>query len=176
MATQAGLGTLRAGGNAFDAAVAVSLALGVCEPGSSGLGGDGFYHAYLAGLDRAEVFNGTGAAPLAATPERFASGIEIVGPRSVSVPGLLGGIGAMHAAHGRLPWAKLVQPAIALAREGFAATHVYCNGIGEYRAWLAEDPRSARTFLGKGLGALVLQPALMGGRPPTASVVPKWRC
>jgi gamma-glutamyltranspeptidase/glutathione hydrolase len=160
MATQAGLDTLRAGGNAIDAAVAVSLALGVCEPSSSGLGGDGFYHVYRAGSGRAEVFNGTGPAPLAATPERFASGIAIVGPRSVSVPGLLGGVGAMHAAHGTRPWATLVQPAIALARDGFAATHVYCKGIRENHARLAADARSAEVFLGKELGDLVRQPDL----------------
>jgi len=160
MATQAGLDTLRAGGNAVDAAVAVSLALAVCEPSSSGLGGDGFYHVYSAATGRAEVFNGTGPAPLAATPELFAAGIAVVGPRSVSVPGLLGGVGAMHRAHSTRPWASLVQPAIALARDGFAATHVYCRGIRENRARLAADARSAATFLGKELGALVCQPAL----------------
>src|SRR5437868_10600612 len=75
MAAQAGLDVLRAGGNAVDASVAVSLALGVCEPMMSGLGGDGFYHVYMAKSGRADVFNGTGPAPQAATPERYSGGI-----------------------------------------------------------------------------------------------------
>ena len=48
MAAQVGLDILRAGGNAVDASVAVALALGVCEPMMSGLGGDGFYHVFMA--------------------------------------------------------------------------------------------------------------------------------
>ncbi|MCW3473477.1 gamma-glutamyltransferase [Limobrevibacterium gyesilva] len=160
MATQAGLDILRAGGNAIDASVAVSLALGVVEPMMSGLGGDGFYHVFMGGSGEAEVFNGTGAAPLAATPERFSGGIETVGKLSVSVPGSLAGIAAMHAAHGRLPWATLAEPAIALARGGFAATHNYCYFATENEARLAADARSARVFLGKELAGLVLQPDL----------------
>ena len=87
LATQAGLDVLRAGGNAADATVAISLALGVVEPMMSGLGGDGFYHIHLAGTGAALVYNGCGWAPAAATPEAFARGMDIHGPRSVSVPG-----------------------------------------------------------------------------------------
>ena len=122
MATQAGLDILRAGGNAFDAAAAISLALGVCEPMMSGLGGDGFYNIHLAATRKNLVYNGTGSAPAAATAERFKDGVAVTGPLSASIPGCLGAIGAMHAAHGRLPWAQLAGPAIALARDGYAAT------------------------------------------------------
>jgi gamma-glutamyltranspeptidase/glutathione hydrolase len=156
MAAQAGLDIMRAGGNAIDAAVATSLALGVVEPMMSGLGGDGFYHLRLANGD-AKVFNGTGAAPKAATPERFRNGIEIAGPLSISIPGSLAGIAAMHQAHGKLPWAKLAQPAIGLARDGFGATHGYRYFTSENAARLAADKSSARTFLDKELGGLVLQ-------------------
>ena len=159
MATQAGLDALRAGGNAVDASVAISMALGVCEPMMSGLGGDGFYNLHRPGQPGV-VYNGTGAAPLAATAERFARGIEIVGPLSASVPGKLAGLAAMQAAHGRLPWADLLKPAIALARDGFAVTHSYRVYTAENSARLAADPRSATVFLGKELGDLVLQPEL----------------
>src|ERR1700754_4051646 len=71
LATQAGLDALRAGGNAVDAAVAISLTLGVVEPGMSGLGGDGFYHVHTARAATSRCYNATGGAPLAATPERF---------------------------------------------------------------------------------------------------------
>ena len=88
LATQAGLDTLRAGGNAVDASVAISLTLGVVEPGMSGLGGDGFYQVYTAQDATSRCYNATGAAPLAATPERFrAGGMAIRGPLSVSTPG-----------------------------------------------------------------------------------------
>ena len=160
MATQAGLDVLRAGGNAVDASVAISLALGVCEPMNSGLGGDGFYHLYMAGSGKAEVLNGTGPAPKAATPERFREGIPIVGPLSASVPGSLGGIAAMHAAHGRMPWAKLVAPAIALARDGFGATHTYVHSIGENLSRLSADKRSTATFLNKKFADFIVQPDL----------------
>src|SRR5215813_13058744 len=74
LAAQAGLLALRAGGNAVDAAVATAATLAVVEPMMSGLGGDGFYHVYEQATGRAVVFNGTGPAPLAATPEQYAHG------------------------------------------------------------------------------------------------------
>ena len=73
LAAQAGLMALRAGGNAVDAAVATALALAVAEPMMSGLGGDAFYHVFDAKTGRAVVLNGTGPAPRAATPERYAA-------------------------------------------------------------------------------------------------------
>ncbi|MFI5013893.1 MAG: gamma-glutamyltransferase [Hyphomicrobiales bacterium] len=157
MAAEAGLDILRAGGNAADASVAVSLALGVCEPMMSGLGGDGFYHLFMAGSRGALVFNGTGPAPRSAAPERYRGGIPVTGPLSVSVPGSLAGIAAMHSAHGRLPWARLVAPAIALARHGFAATHGFRHFAAESRACLAADRRSGKVFLGHELAGLVVQ-------------------
>src|SRR5579859_5126069 len=104
LATQAGLMALRAGGNAVDAAVATSLALAVVEPMMSGLGGDGFYQVFDAASGGATVINATGPAPLAATPERYAGGIPRTGPLSVSVPGMLAGLGMMHRHFGRLQW------------------------------------------------------------------------
>src|SRR5246127_2212583 len=87
LAAQAGLLALRAGGNAVDAAVATAMTLAVVEPMMSGIGGDGFYHVYDQATGRAVVFNGTGPAPAAATPEHYAAGIPRTGPLSVSVPG-----------------------------------------------------------------------------------------
>src|SRR5437763_6302691 len=82
LAAQAGLLALRAGGNAADAAVATALALAVVEPMMSGLGGDGFYHLFEQASGRAIVFNGTGPAPRAAPPDRYAAGIPRTGPLS----------------------------------------------------------------------------------------------
>ena len=164
LATQAGLDVLRAGGNAVDASVAISLALGVVEPMMSGLGGDGFYHVHMARTGAALVYNGTGPAPQAATPEAFPSGIDVYGPRSVSVPGSLAALGAMHRAHGQRPWADLLRPAIEHATEGFAATHSYRHFALENRPRLVTDEHSRATFLDAdgppALGALIRQPAL----------------
>src|ERR1700733_4716838 len=158
LATQAGLDTLRAGGNAVDASVAIALTLGVVEPGMSGLGGDGFYQVYTVRDAPSRCYNATGGAPLAATPERFhARGIAVRGPLSVSTPGLLAGIGAMHATHGKLPWQQLCGPAIEHARDGFAE---------DVRPVLAADARSRAVFLANldigapPLAALIRQPDL----------------
>src|SRR5579884_2621904 len=150
LAAQAGLLALRAGGNAVDAAVATAAALAVVEPMMSGLGGDAFYHVFDAASGRARVFNGTGAAPRAATPERYAGGIPRTGPMSVSVPGMLAGLGAMHRQFGRLRWTDLCQEAIGYAREGFGATSHYRHFAGEHLPALRADRRSAAVFLAEG--------------------------
>jgi gamma-glutamyltranspeptidase len=150
LATQAGLLILRRGGNAVDAAVATAAALAVVEPMMSGLGGDAFYHVFDAASGRASVFNGSGPAPLAATPERYADGIPRTGPLSVSVPGLVAGLGAMHRQFGRLPWRDLFAEAILYAGDGFGATPHYRHRAAEHLATLRADPRSAVVFLAEG--------------------------
>jgi gamma-glutamyltranspeptidase/glutathione hydrolase len=161
LAAQAGLLALRAGGNAVDAAVATAATLAVVEPMMSGPGGDGFYHVYDQASGRAAVFNGTGPAPAAATPERYAGGIPRIGPLSVSVPGTLAGLNAMHRSFGRLPWRGLFDEAITFARDGFGATSSYRHFAEEHRTTLAADPRSVATFLTAGapppLGAPIVQ-------------------
>jgi gamma-glutamyltranspeptidase/glutathione hydrolase len=162
LATQAGLDTLRASGNAVDAAVAIGPALGVVEPMMSGLGGDGLYQVHTAKTGRTQCWNGTGAAPLAADPERFrASGIAVRGPLSVSTPGFLGGVAAMHAALGSLPWRTLCAPAIGHAREGFCVSHHYRHFSADVRDVLAADRRSHAVFLA----------GLRSGVPALASVI-----
>ncbi|MFL5267541.1 MAG: gamma-glutamyltransferase, partial [Stellaceae bacterium] len=164
LAAQAGLLALRAGGNAVDAAVATAVALSVVEPMMSGLGGDGFYQVFDQASGRAVVFNGTGPAPSAATPERYAGGIPRIGPLSVSVPGTVAGLDAMHRRFGRLPWRDLFAEAIAYARDGFGATRAYSHFAEEYRQTLLVDARSTETFLRGGspplLGTAIVQPEL----------------
>ncbi|TMJ68493.1 MAG: gamma-glutamyltransferase [Alphaproteobacteria bacterium] len=164
LAAQAGLLTLRAGGNAVDAAVATAMTLAVVEPMMSGLGGDGFYQVWDQAAGRAVVFNGSGPAPAAATPERYAGRIPRIGPLSVSVPGTVAGLGDMHRKYGKLSWGDLFAEAITFARDGFGATRAYGHFADEYQATLIADPRSAATFLAGGqppsLGAAIVQPEL----------------
>lgn len=165
VATQAGLDVLRAGGNAMDAAIAVSLTLGVAEPHMSGLGGDGFLNLHAAGGE-AVCINATGAAPGAATLARYRAegGVPVQGPLSISTPGLLAGLAMLHARYGTLPWARLVAPAIEAARDGVAATHNFRHFAGDNLGRLRPDAGSSARFLASGeapaLGALVVQPEL----------------
>jgi gamma-glutamyltranspeptidase/glutathione hydrolase len=126
-AAQAGVEILRKGGNATDAALAIMIALTVVEPQSSGIGGGGFYlHADRKG--KVETLDGRETAPSAATPDWFigADG-KPVGFRdavrsglSTGVPGNIALAAQAHARHGKLAWAKLFEPAIRLARDGWA--------------------------------------------------------
>ena len=129
-AAEAGMEILRAGGSASDAAAAIMLALTVVEPQSSGIGGGGFL-VYHSEADRHLVtFDGRETAPHAATPAYFldAEGRPrshddaIPGGLSVGVPGNLRLIEMAHQRYGRVPWARLFEPAIRLARDGFAIT------------------------------------------------------
>jgi gamma-glutamyltranspeptidase/glutathione hydrolase len=163
LAAQAGLLALRAGGNAVDAAVATALALAVVEPMMSGLGGDGFYQVLDGKTGKAVVYNGTGPAPRAASPERYTAGIPRSGPMSVSVPGMLAGLGLMHRDHGSLRWADLCAEAIRLAREGFGATPHYRHFAADLAPVLRADRRSAALFLRDGTGPAVGAPIVQEG-------------
>ncbi len=129
-AARAGLEILHQGGSAVDAAVAVQLVLNVVEPQSSGIGGGAFMLHFEAETSRTEAYDGRETAPAAATESLFlhpdGSPIKffeaVVGGRSVGAPGVLRMLEKAHQRHGRLPWRQLFQPAIALARDGFAVS------------------------------------------------------
>jgi len=88
LAAKAGIQMLRAGGNAFDAAAATALALGVVEPGSSGLGGGGFFMLYIAREDRYVMIDARETSPrLAGHGEVYETQSSIDGPQSAGVPG-----------------------------------------------------------------------------------------
>jgi len=147
-ATEAGLAMLREGGSAADAAVAALAVLNVVEPQSSGIGGGGF--AVVHGPQGPTTYDGRETAPMAAGPDYFVEDGEALSwwiarasGRSVGVPGQLALMHRLHEAHGRLPWARLFEPAIRLARDGFEVS-----------------PRLARLVL---LGAPLL--ALSDARP-----------
>jgi gamma-glutamyltranspeptidase/glutathione hydrolase len=126
-ATAAGEAILAQGGSAVDAAIAVMLALTVVEPQSSGIGGGGFMLRADASDGALVSYDGRETAPAAATPARFLDESGKVLPReqrvfsglSVGVPGNIALAAKAHAEHGKLPWAKLFEPAIALAEDGF---------------------------------------------------------
>lgn len=126
LAAEAGARMLREGGSALDAAVAAQMVLGLVEPQSSGIGGGAFLLHWDG--ERVRAYDGRETAPAAVddtlflgpqgTPLAFEA--AAVGGRAVGVPGLLRMLELAHLAHGRLPWARLFEPAIELAEQGFA--------------------------------------------------------
>jgi len=123
LAAEAGAGVLRTGGNAIDAAAAIQFVLNVVEPQSSGIGGGGFMMIYLAAENRVVIVDSRETAPAAATADMFA-GMDFeqasTSGVSVGVPGTLAGIDMALARWGSRSLAATLQPAIRLAREGFA--------------------------------------------------------
>jgi gamma-glutamyltranspeptidase/glutathione hydrolase len=122
---EAGAKMLEQGGNAIDAAVAIAYALNVVEPQSAGIGGGGFMMVHLAGTGETFTIDTREKAPAGATRDMFVS----VPPASrslsgiaVGVPGMVRGSELALQRWGRLPLAQVLQPAIALADDGFAAT------------------------------------------------------
>jgi len=123
LATKAGIHILQQGGNAFDAAAATALALGVVEPGSSGIGGGGFFLLYIAKEDRYIMIDARETAPkLAAHGEIYKTLSSIDGPQSAGVPGLIAGVDYLISKYGQLPRKITTSPAISLARHGFPIT------------------------------------------------------
>jgi len=119
-AADAGIEMLRQGGNAFDAAAATALALGVVEPGSSGIGGGGFFLLYIAKEKRYVMLDARETSPkLAGNGEVYESQSSVDGPQSAGVPGLPAGVDHLVTRYGRLKRAVVTQPAIDLARSGF---------------------------------------------------------
>lgn len=135
-ASEAGREILRAGGSAADAAIAMMLALTVVEPQSSGIGGGGFFVHHDADSGEIETYDGRETAPAAATPTYFFENGEpmsrseaVPGGKSVGVPGNLRMMALVHEEQGKLPWARLFEPAIRLARDGFAVTPRLHNAL-----------------------------------------------
>ena len=129
-AAAAGAEMLRAGGTATDAAIATMLALTVVEATNSGIGGGGFFVHNDGRTGAVDTLDGREAAPAAADDHWFFSpdgkpmthSQAVPGGRSVGVPGQLKLIALAHQRHGKLPWARLFQPAIRLAEQGYAIT------------------------------------------------------
>ncbi len=116
-----GIAVLRQGGNAMDAAVTVSFALGVAEPYGSGLGGKLMMLYYDAADDRVLAIDAMDEASASLDVERFRARSpqeRTEGWGGVAIPGLVAGMYEAHRRWGRLPWAEAVQPAADLARTG----------------------------------------------------------
>jgi len=153
LAVEAGLEMLRAGGSAADAAIAVQLVLGLVEPQSSGLGGGAFVLHWSERDKNVSTYDGRETAPAAARPERFLDRdgnpeefmLAVASGRAVGVPGVPRLLERLHRGHGRLPWARLFEPAIRLAEGGFAKTRRLARLLERERL-LRDDPAARALF------------------------------
>jgi gamma-glutamyltranspeptidase len=146
---------LRAGGNAVDAAIATQAALGVVYPHMTGLGGDAFWLIYDADSQALRGLNGSGRAAAQATPEFYTQqgyrDIPQRGPlAALTVPGAVDSWARAHEQFGKLAWADLLQPAIALARNGYPATGSQVHWTRRDRPYLQPDATTPCPFLPHG--------------------------
>ena len=154
-AAAAGLAILQAGGNAVDAAIAVQMVLTLVEPQSSGIGGGAFLVLHTAATNQVTTWDGRETAPAAVTPNLFLTPDgqslpflqAVLGGRAVGVPGAMRMLEAAHKAHGKLPWADLIAPAIALASKGFPASSRLAAAIAADEAQLKRHPTTRAYFL-----------------------------
>lgn len=152
LASAAGQQMLRKGGSAIDAAIAMQAVLTLVEPQSSGIGGGAFI-LYWDGT-RAQAYDGRETAPGGAQGDMFlkpdgtpmAFSEAQIGGRSVGVPGVLRALQMAHDQHGKLPWRELFEPAIKLARQGFAVSPRLHRLIAADK-FIAQSPDLARYFL-----------------------------
>ena len=184
LAAEAGVEILREGGNALDAALATAFALGVTSPIGSGLGG-------IAGLvvwrqGKATSFDGSTRAPLKSRPEMFElvggearSGMygwpavkndaNVEGPLAVTVPGAVAAYELAHRRHGKLPWSRLFEPAIRIARDGFVMDWYSTLVFGASAFRLHKNAEAKRVYYRPG-GAPYRPPT--GFEPPDRLIQP----
>lgn len=171
LATRAGMEILAQGGNAFDAAVAVSAALAVVEPYGSGIGGGGFWLLHRAEDGKQVMIDGRERAPLAASRDMYLDefgnvlpGRSMDGPLSAGIPGAPAALAHLAEHYGRLPLAKTLAPAIRYAEQGFEVDALYLRMASFRLRALRASEEAARIFLHEGkvpaLGQRIRQPEL----------------
>lgn len=164
-AAQAAADVLAEGGNAVDAAVTAAFAIGAVEPWMSGLGGGGFMLTRMDGeIDQLD-FNMRSA--LGATPDRYplAGGVtpgmfawpsvvgdaNVKGPMSICTPGVVAGLAAALDRHGTISWARALEPAVELARQGMLVDWFTTLAIASTAVDLRDYPSTVAAFLPDGL-------------------------
>jgi len=169
LASEAGAQVLAEGGNAVDAAVATAFALAVTHPSAGNLGGGGFLLARQAG-GQADFFDFREKAPRAASAGMFQPGgvysaaVHHESYLAVGVPGTVAGLHAAWKARGHLPWRRLVEPAVHLARGGFVLTPSLAASLEKVLPLMAPHAASLAQFSAGGrpyrAGEVLRQPAL----------------
>jgi gamma-glutamyltranspeptidase / glutathione hydrolase len=156
IASEVGARALEDGGTAMDAAVATAMALAVTHPSAGNIGGGGFL-LYRSAAGEAETFDFRETAPAAASATMFLRNgqyepeLHHDSPLSVGVPGTVAGLHLAWKTHGRLPWKRLLEPAIALARDGFTVTDTLARSLEGVLPAMQRYPASVDQFSRKGV-------------------------
>ncbi|MBU6189764.1 MAG: gamma-glutamyltransferase family protein [Betaproteobacteria bacterium] len=161
LASEAAFAMLAEGASAVDAAIAAQAVLALVEPQSSGVGGGGFLLHHDPRTGTVQAYDGRETAPAAARADRFIDtagrplgfAAAVIGGRSVGVPGLFRMLELAHRDHGVLPWAKLFEPAIRHAREGFDLSP-RLHALLTRDRWLRDDTDARSLFYDTGGQAL----------------------
>jgi len=157
LATEAGFEAIAAGGNAFDAAVAVAAALSVVEPHSSGIGGGGLFLLHRASDGKDTMVDARETAPAAVDAKQYLDAQGKLdadkarnGPSAAAIPGEPAGLVWLAQHYGKLPLAKSFAPAIRIAREGFQPDERFLEGIATRIDVIKRYPGSAALYLDNG--------------------------
>jgi len=154
LATRAGMEMLEQGGNAFDAAIAVTSVLAVVEPYSSGIGGGGFYLLHQADKDRYTMVDARERAPLRAHRDIYLDdagevipGLSVDGAMSAGIPGIPAALVYLAEHYGQLPLSRTMAPAIELAEQGFVVDEYYRRMAGFRLTALQDNEAASEIFL-----------------------------
>lgn len=169
IASDIGAQVLRDGGNAVDAAVATAFALAVTFPSAGNIGGGGFL-VYRPASGDSVTYDFRETAPPGASPEmwmrdgRYDPKLHHFSHLAVGVPGTVAGLHLAWTDHGKLPWKRLVDPAVTLARDGFPVSIELARSLGsvldEMRAYPASVAQFSRNGAPYEAGQLLRQPDL----------------
>jgi gamma-glutamyltranspeptidase/glutathione hydrolase len=169
IASEAGAQAIRDGGTAIDAAVAAAFVLAVTHPTAGNIGGGGFI-VYRPASGAPEAYDFRETAPTGSTPTMFLEGgkysanLHHNSYLSVGVPGTVAGLYLAWKEHGKLPWRRLVEPAIGLARDGFPVTEGLARSLRSALKAMAPYPASVAQFSKSGTpyedGDILKQPDL----------------
>jgi gamma-glutamyltranspeptidase / glutathione hydrolase len=168
LASDAGLAILKQGGNAVDAATATALAISVVEPFSAGIGGGGFLLLRRAQTGTVQALDFRERAPKRATRDMYLDKQGKVRPRSTldghlaaGIPGTVAGLYTVHREYGKLPWAAVVAPAIALAQNGFPVSSRFVTAARQRQDAIKKNPAARQVFTRAGIlyqpGELLVQ-------------------
>jgi gamma-glutamyltranspeptidase/glutathione hydrolase len=155
-ASRVGVDVLKAGGNAIDAAIATAFALAVVHPTAGNIGGGGFI-VFRPAAGEPAAYDFREMAPAAAAPTMFLTGGKYDQAKhhdshlSVGVPGTVAGLHLAWKEHGTLPWKRLVQPAIDLAKDGFPLSESLASSLARVLPSMKKYPASVAQFSKNGV-------------------------